>query len=313
VTIAGTSEDTTTTVKFKTYKNPYSTSATESYFISILDATGTILDTYETDCSGDCNTLTGASIAVTVSSDSTQVGSSDATFTFAFTNSLKMVSGGTLKVAFPTLKTFTTSYPSLLTSTSTCAKVSTNLSSITCKVETDGLTMTISNLVSADTTGTFSFTIKNVDNPYSTKPLSGFSLKIYDSDGSGVIEQDSDFTLSGITVSTDIDDPTVSVASSNEVEESSQLTIRFAGPVPITADCRVVITIPDDFEVSTSGYGFQSRSGLFTDATYYSVSGQVVTIKACPSGQSYQTGTTHRVVLKSLVENPARVKTTDEF
>lgn len=157
VSIAGTSKDNSVTVTFATYKNPISTSGTDKYTISILDAGDNTLASYVNDCTGACSTLTAAGISVTVTSDSNQVGSANAIFTFEFTNALGLVAGGTIQVKFPEIKTYTTNYPSLLTSISTCKEVSSNLESITCRVETDGVTMTISNLVNTDTIGTFRF------------------------------------------------------------------------------------------------------------------------------------------------------------
>lgn len=88
-------------------------------------------------------------------------------------------------------------------------------------------------------------------------------------------------------MASEITTSSVAVSSPSTIEEDSYLTLRFAGPVPIAEDCQVVITIPADFAVATSGFGFQSRSGLFTRGSYDSVSGQVVTINGCPTGESY--------------------------
>lgn len=197
VTINGNSADTSLTIALNTYVNPISTQGTEDYEILVYqsaadEASGNDLDSYTQNCSGGCSTLTPAAITATVSSDSVVVGEEEATFSFQFASTLSLVPGGYLTVTFPVIKTYSTEYPSLLTETSTCTALSGNLNKLTCELQTDGITMKISNTVSPATTGTFQFTISDVDNPYTTKPLSGFVLRNFHSDG-GIIEADTNF------------------------------------------------------------------------------------------------------------------------
>ena len=295
ITLKGTSTDTSLTITLNTYKNPISTLGTEDYEILVYqsaakEASEDPLDSYTESCTGGCSTLSAAAITATISSDSVVVGAEEATFSFKFTSTLGLVKGGYLTVAFPKIKTYSTTYPSLLTETSTCTAVSTNLNTLTCALQTDKMTMKISNTVSSATTGTFQFTISDVENPYTTKPLSGFVLRNYHSDG-GVIEEDSDFSISGITESADIITAVVSVSSSSIVEEESIFTFRFQSPVPLSEDCEVKITFPSNVVLATSGITRYSGKNAFKSASVSSVTGQVVTIDGCPTGESYSAST----------------------
>jgi hypothetical protein len=173
--------------------------------------------------------------------------------------------------------------------------------------------MTISSLVDTTTTGDFEFTISNVDNPYSAYGATGFALVIYDSDGAGNIEKASSFDLGGITTAADLTSVQISVASSTTVEESSFTTILIYGPLPYEADCQVIITFPDTFTIESNGYSVYAGSNAFQDADITDVTGNVVTIDACPTGESFAADQWHRIVLKSLSINPPYVKDTDNF
>lgn len=153
-----------------------------------------------------------------------------------------------------------------------CAGTANLKSTLSCSYNTGSRRLTIGpGIATSDTAGgsSFSFTISNVNNPYTTFPTEGFEIYTADIEG-GLIDY-AEFTFE---VSEATSFSYAYVSPSNDpgiVEEQNHLVFTFKLPIPISGNCIMEIVFPDSMPVTSDVTTTLSGTGIFNSATSNSI------------------------------------------
>lgn len=240
-------------VSISNFLTPSSTQPTDPFHFYVYDASGALQGSYTnqffTVSMSTPNVFAQSSLVATASPAKVgEHGPAELTIT----PTTPIPASGRLVLVFPEWNPLATSPEPMLSAASTCTGVQNTGAALTCSIATH--TLTISNLVDAQTTSELKLTISQLHYPLTTGGVSGIKATTYTADGLYKIDENTNLSLTGVNTAATLQlvGQGISVANSGTVSEAGSATFRFRVPVPVSQNCKFRIVFPLQMAVDSA-------------------------------------------------------------